>query len=812
MCSVETKARVVRFQAFSLDLDAGELRKGDHVIKLHPQPAQLLIMLASRPGEIVSREKIQQALWEDDTHVDFDLGINSCIRQIRTALDDDAEKARFVETVPKKGYRFVTPVQTVSPLREGVTRRAWMYGTAALAFFILGALLYSLRPPSDVPPSVTSRPSIAVLPFDNVSGDPELDWLRDGLLEMMVTDLSQSPSLEVLSPQHLYQILGDLNQLDARIISLDVIQEIAERGRSNLVILGGFIKSGETVRINIRVQNASDGKILTSEKVEGTGLPSIFPLVDDLNRRIKTKLNISSVAHDVELDRELVQVTTSSIEAYQYYAEARSLYHRGRGWESDALYKKALELDPHFAAAFNGLSVLVNSRGQRREAIQYAERALENADRLSLRERYLFEARLDMLRGEATYGRSMESYRKLLDLYPEDRGALNNMGWVLRELGRYEEAIEYFEKLRLREDDFVGTYNMLAYCYACLGQFEQGNRVWQDYRRQWPEVPAGHALYGWLLAMRGEFDEALASCERADRLAPSPHEYFAQWVRAPVFIHREEWARAESVADWIVALDSPARRLDGLMFLVQVDLYDGRAQKALEQLERVASLYGHSDVSSALMHNYAAHVLLESGDPARAIEEAQVARREDEGNISEWEGLYLTALAQLKLKRWDEAQATAEELVKKTESIPTDKEKRRHHHLLGEIALAQGDYNTAVAELERAQSMLSPRGIRYRYRLPKHVPIWYSLAQAYLAVGEESKAAEWFERITESTTERLYWPIPYVRSFYFLGKIHEQQGNELEAREFYRRFYEYWKDGDLDRQRVAEAGRKMAGT
>ena len=257
--------------------------------------------------------------------------------------------------------------------------------------------------------------------------------------------------------------------------------------------------------------------------------------------------------------------------------------------------------------------------------------------------------------------------------------------------------------------------------------------------------------------------------------------------------------------------DQPARRLFGLMSLVHLDLYFGRAQEALGHLAQIPRLYRHTDVNSALMHNYAAHVLLEWGKSARAIEEARVARREDEGNFSEWEGLFLTALAQSKLNRWDEAKATAEELAKKTESIPTDKEKRRHHHLLGEMALARGDVGVAVDELEQAQSMLSPRGIRFRYRLPSHVPIWYSLARAYLAAGDEDKAAEWFERITESTTERLWWPIPYVRSFYFLGKIYEKKGNELKARESYRRFYEYWKDGDLDRERVADA-EKMIGT
>jgi tetratricopeptide (TPR) repeat protein len=130
---------------------------------------------------------------------------------------------------------------------------------------------------------------------------------------------------------------------------------------------------------------------------------------------------------------------------------------------------------------------------------------------------------------------------------------------------------------------------------------------------------------------------------------------------------------------------------------------------------------------------------------------------------------------------------------------------------MGELALTRGDLAEATEELEQAQSMLPARGLLY-VDLPQHVPIWFSLASAYLSAGDESKAAECFQRITESTTERLWWPIPYVRSFYFLGKIHENRGEMDKAREYYRRFYEYWKDGDMDRERVEEAKRKLGIT
>jgi tetratricopeptide (TPR) repeat protein len=156
----------------------------------------------------------------------------------------------------------------------------------------------------------------------------------------------------------------------------------------------------------------------------------------------------------------------------------------------------------------------------------------------------------------------------------------------------------------------------------------------------------------------------------------------------------------------------------------------------------------------------------------------------------------------------NDARETAERLQERTKSIPGPKEERRHLHLLGELALLDGKTEEAIRELDKAASTLSPRGIRGQ-TVPQHVPIWYSLASAHLAAGNKTEAAEWFQRVTDSTTEHIDWPIPYVRSFYFLGGIHENQGDMDKARESYQRFLQFWKDGDMDRGRVKEALSKI---
>jgi DNA-binding winged helix-turn-helix (wHTH) protein len=175
MSPEESEPRVARFEPFTLDLGSGELREDGRTVKRHAQPAQLLVILVSRAGEIVTREEIQEALWEDDTHVDFDLGINSCIRQIRTALGDDADEPHYLETIPRRGYRFIAPVrepvieekpqEPEPPKRQ--RSKIWVGALAALA--ALAGVVWTL---SRSEPEVKLLKSIPLTSYEGIERDP----------------------------------------------------------------------------------------------------------------------------------------------------------------------------------------------------------------------------------------------------------------------------------------------------------------------------------------------------------------------------------------------------------------------------------------------------------------------------------------------------------------------------------------------------------------------------------------------------------------------------------------------------------------
>ena len=682
-------------------------------------------------------------------------------------------------------------------------------GIAVLLVLLVVAGFLLWRKPWSGPraPLNASRPSVAVLYFENISGDPSLDWLRAGLTDMLVTDLSQSPQIEVLGTDRLYQILKELNRLDERITSLDVVQQVAQKAGSQTVILGSFMKAGDQIRINLRVQEARSGRILATEKVEGVGESSLFPMVDDLTRRIKTRFELPATA-DAELDRDLKDVTTSSVEAYRYYAEGIQLFERMNQEEAIPHFEKAIAVDPGFAMALAKLAAIHANLGHTKESLEYRKRAFEHVDRLTARERYYVEGHYYWTQYE-TYRRSMEAFKKAVEIYPDHGSARHNLAFQYQQQEQYDQAIEHYRTLVQRGDVFPATHSALAECYSARGEMEKGHQVLRDFVSRNPESWYGHNELGLHLMRWGKLDEALEAFDKAESLGPGklePHE--GRWELS---VLREDWAKADAAAEKLTNSDDPFWNWLGSFRKALMQLYRGKSRDAVGSIRKGMRASAEPGFTSTVSHAYIANILLGGEQFATALREAEEARRLGQGRWPELWSLFPLALAQARLGRWTEAEKTAEELKEKSGLLPGERWKRYYHHLAGEMALLRGENERAIGEMQRADALLSLRaffGGALGVPAP-HVPIWFSLGSACLATGDDERAAQYFRRIVESTTERIEWPIPYVRSFFFLGKIHEKRGESEKARDHYRRFVNFWKDGDLDRQRLEEAKRKI---
>ena len=273
MSEVDHSRRAIRFGDFEVDLEAGELRKGGLRIRLQQQPFQILTLLLERPGRVVSREELQKLLWPNDTIVEFEHSINAAINRLREALCDSADEPRYVETLPRRGYRFIYPVAPVYDRRtEAAAHRAALQTGLALAVGIVVVALAALlalnvaglrdrlliivgaRPAVPLP----KIESIAVLPLENLSGDKEQEYFADGMTDELITNLGKIHALRVISRTTAMHFKGTKKTLP----------EIARELNVDAVVEGSVLRSGNRVRVTANLLHAPTDRHLWANSYE----------------------------------------------------------------------------------------------------------------------------------------------------------------------------------------------------------------------------------------------------------------------------------------------------------------------------------------------------------------------------------------------------------------------------------------------------------------------------------------------------------------------------------------------------------------
>ncbi|MGH9334490.1 MAG: tetratricopeptide repeat protein, partial [Vicinamibacteria bacterium] len=536
-----------------------------------------------------------------------------------------------------------------------------------------------------------------------------------------------------------------------------------------------------------------------SEKAEDSGEGSIFRLVDEITTRIKSRFEIKTAAE--ELDRDLREVTTGSVEAYREYAEGIRLHERFLEEDAVPHFQRAIELDPEFAMALAKLGVVMSNLGLHEEADEYAERALEHVDRLSERERFYIEGWYASRKPE-TLDQAVDFYERALEVYPDHGSARHNLANILFATERYEEAIEQFEELRRRGMLFPATYEQLASAYKTLDDLESAREVLQEYSSRNPDDWNTVLALAQLEIEAGDLEEGSTWLSRAEALGAAP--YRIDPVRWEAHVLREEWDEAMETASSLMESEGGIEKFIGGRLIVTTGLYRGDVDQVLSGLDRyLASRFegGRDYRTQPLLLK--ARVLLETGEFQKAREAALgIADTQDTEGAegASHQALAIAAIAAQSLGDDEEADRLRREYRHRIDPALGARPQRLYHFLEGELAMARGDYEEAISQFEESESMLPPRG-----SAGVHTVIWYSLATAHRLAGNQSEATDWYERIVESTEERLFEPIRYVRSFYYLGELYQADDEPEEARRNYQRFLDHWEDGDVDRDLVSEA-------
>jgi serine/threonine protein kinase/Tfp pilus assembly protein PilF len=763
---------------------------------LHDPPAPLRLGASAMPAAAASDvQRIIEKCLAKDPEARYQ-GMKDLVVDLRAAR-------RRLDTASMTA---TTPMMPSSAPRS----QRWLIGFASAAVLAAIGLWAWTESRSPIAQATGTRPSVAVLHFENNTGNASMDWLRTGLADMLVTDLSQSPDVEVLSTDRLVQILGDLGRLDDPQISFETVQELARRAHVQNVLLGSYVKAGNTIRISVRLQDAATGKIISTERVDAINEASLFPTIDDLTRRVKTRFAPASGTmfggllrapasrvETVGLDHDLTDVTTSSMEAYRHYAAGIEHHLRGRYLDALPHFERAVKVDPDFALAYVKMAVGTSNMGRSNESDQHAKRALELVNRLTPRERYYIEGFYYSLRIDGT-ARAIEAYEHGLALYPDHSASRNNVGLLYLRTDQLDKAIAHYEMLRERGFEFSGAVSNLAAGYITAGRPDEGIAALADVAGRYPALAAAHRNLGFRSASVNRLDQAQAAYDRALALRPNfPPALFGLGMIATL---RDDFAAARRIGRQLTGGATPNVRFLGFEIIAIVDLLAGRTADAVKVLQRAIDDQGPGGSNqSTTLRAIVAEVLMARGQRQAAAVEAERAIAESRGGSTLLDGLLIGSIAG--------SAAARREFQRVADSLPHGSDKATPFLTDAIVAIEAGRAAEGLGLLQQFAPHVPPGPIGQTARQPR-VMLEYWSGRARFAQQDDAAAAGHFTEVVNAGFGRVVMPFEYVRSFYYLAQIADRAGDRAKAREYYGRFLTYWKDGDIDRDKVQEALKK----
>jgi len=734
---LETRSpAVLRFGTFEVDLCAGELRKQGVRIKLQEQPFHVLTALLLHPGKVVTREDLRAQLWSADTFVDFDNSLNTSINKLRETLGDSAESPHFIETLPRRGYRFIAPVSSSD---RKVPTQAWkiVVAVVAVAALVASGLFWHSRQA----PRLTEKDTIVLADFTNTTGDPVFDeTLKQGLR----VQLEQSPFLNILSDERVGEELKLMARQKDEHLTRDLAREVCQREGSKAILVGSISNLGTRYVVGLNAFNCNTGDGLASEQVEADSREHVLKALGESTTRLRKRLG-ESLASVQEYDVPLEQATTTSLEALKAYSLGVRTKHEKGGPSSIPFFKRATELDPQFAMAYGRLANAYDMAGEVDLKSESIRRAYSLRAKVSERERLYLETQYyHLLTGELE--KAKQVYEIWQQVYPRDPSPHDNLQNIYVYQGKHEEGLaEGRETLRLRPYS-VSSYEDVFQSALCLNRLDEAQATLRqaDQRKMQSELLLWlRYLLAFLKNDVGERERLVAQGAGKSWPCFEADEGIRQARLGRLREARTLWQRAMKTiqnngpAEFVTFLDD---------FAGLTEAYFGNPQQA-----RVDVAAGQKLTVNRISEPWAAFALAEAGDVKGSEKLSAELNR-----------------------RW-----------------PLDSVVQRYWLPTIGAAIALDNNNPG-----RAIELLAAMGA-YEMSIEGHLDPIYVRGQAFLMQGNGKAAASEFQKIIDHPGLAGYKPIGALAHL-GLGRAYALQGDTAKARAAYQDFLTLWKGADPD--------------
>ncbi len=747
------------FADFTVDFRAGKLRRNGIEVRLQDQPFQILAQLAQRPGEVVTRDELRRHVWPSDTFVDFDNGLNTAINKIREALGDSAEAPRFIETLPRRGYRFIVPVEAssntirlVQSPPSSVSIKPVHYGwRAVLAILLLGIALagvgYWTR--ERLAPPLTDKDTVVLADFDNRTGDLVFD---NTLKQALAVQLQQSPFLSLVPDQQTRETLRLMGRSPEERLVGKVAEEVCERQGASAVLQGGITTLGSHYVIDLNVLNCRTGTYLARAETEVGSKERVLAALGGMASQLRSRLG-ESLAQLEKYDTPVLQATTPSLDALKAYSTGVIEEEKLNAGGALPFFRRAAELDPNFALAYVGEAIAYADAGEDELARTALQKAFELRDRVSEQEMLSITA----LYHHTVTGDSqqiLDANRLWATMYPREHLPHDNLALYYNTIGAFDKALEESSSaVRIAPHSSFGYVN-LASAYFGLNRWQESRAALE------PVIARGQgdfAMYCFLY---------VAAWTQNDPAGMQSYLDAAQKSLPEGEMTRLEFTRAEEAASY--GKFRTAHEMD-------------------ERSEQIASELGLHQSAGAM----AGLEALWQSQVGNRLTARELAKQ----TLTKARGIDVAVNAAVALAATGDvagAQAVADSLARnhprdtvlKAVSVPL---------IRSSIELQRGNATQALELLRHSEPYELGFGFPY---YPSFMPT-YTRGRAYLKLHDGSKAAAEFRKVMDHRGLDPVSPI-YVLAHLGLARANVLAGDIAGARSAYQDFFAAWTNADPD--------------
>ena len=763
----------MRFGRFEVDFENGVLSKNGERNHLQGQPLQLLELLLQQPGQLVTREQIQRQLWPDGTVVEFEHSVNAAVKRLREALGDDADKPTFIETIPRRGYRFIArvergalpaaatveehlaPVLPLGPVRD-LWKRARFVLTAGVAAFLIVTALAAWRAFS-ARPRLSETDVILLATFVNKTGDPIFDNSLDKALEIKLTE---SPFLSIFPEADVRRTMGMMRRDPNERVTRDLAIEICKRQGLKAVVVPEIDAFGNKYLITLEAIEAQNQKSIALRQEEADSKNQVIAALGKAATGLRKQLG-ESLASLEKYNAPLDLATTSSLEALEAYRAGQARFRSGKQGESIAFFERAVELDPQFCSAYAMLGSAYFSMGDDQSSTKNFSKAFELKDRRLTQEENFQTTALYHAYITGNLEKELAVLILYQQVYPRSVFAANRLGIAYANLGRTEDALKQFRwAIDHSPIPSAQYYSNASQALITLGRFDEAKKLLDEWRQK-------GSLHPFQRQMRDRiafFENDATTMEQLTREGPADDFSWLQLQIQLAFL-RGDMGKLRSASETLVSQVSHANQLEN-------------AANELALHGQLESFAGNYDLARRLC-NRAKEMNKDSGSELWRCAEALG---------------YAGELTQ------------AEAMAAKLDRISPEDTLQQKVYLQLIRSIVERERGNAV----KAADLLSP-AMQYEATLD----LFYQRAQAYLAAGLYAKAAADFNELLARRGWN-WWQVYAPLAQLGLARANAMLGDREKSRKAYDDFFTTWKGADADipilRQAKAEYTKLAATT